>query len=148
MAFTLTSSAFAEGAPIPAQFTCEGRDTPPPLHVTDPPGGTASYALIMDDPDAPRGTFTHWLAFDVPAGEHDLDTAAGRTLPNDFGRQGYGGPCPPPGHGPHRYFFRLYAVDVRSLGVRGGGRTALEAALEGHTLGQAQLMGRYERAKR
>ena len=76
MAFTLTSPAFTDGAAIPAQFTCEGSDVPPPLHVSDPPGRTASYAVIMDDPDAPRGTFTHWLVYDIPSGGQDLDTAA------------------------------------------------------------------------
>ena len=148
MAFTLTSPAFTDGASIPAQFTCEGSDVPPPLQVGDPPNRTASYAVIMDDPDAPRGTFTHWLVYDIPSGGQDLDTAAGRPLQNDFGRQAYGGPCPPPGHGPHRYFFKLYALDVPSLAVRGRGRRELEAALKGHTLGEVGLMGRYERTKR
>jgi Raf kinase inhibitor-like YbhB/YbcL family protein len=104
MAFTLTSPAFADGASIPAQFTCEGSDVPPPLQVRDPPDRIASYAVIMDDPDAPRGTFTHWLAYDIPPGDDELGIAAAKTLQNDFGRQGYGGPCPPPSHGPHRYF--------------------------------------------
>jgi Raf kinase inhibitor-like YbhB/YbcL family protein len=148
MAFTLTSPTFTDGAPIPAQFTCEGKDVPPPLQVAEPPVRTASFALIMDDPDAPRGTFTHWLVYDIPPGGQDLDTAAAKTLQNDFGRQGYGGPCPPPGHGPHRYFFRLYALDVPSLEVGGRGRSELEAALKDHTLAEAHLMGRYERARR
>ena len=145
---TVSSPAFRNGQPIPARFTCEGEDVPPPLRASDPPDRTASYAVIMNDPDAPRGTFTHWLAYDIPAGGSELETAAARTLPNDFGRQGYGGPCPPPGHGPHRYVFRLYALDVPSLGVRGRGRGALEAALKAHTLAEAHLMGRYERARR
>ena len=148
MAFTLTSPAFTDGASIPAQFTCEGSDVPPPLQVSDPPDRTASYAVIMDDPDAPRGTFTHWLAYDIPPGGDELGIAAAKTLQNDFGRQGYGGPCPPPSHGPHRYFFRLYALDVPSLAVRGRGRGALEAALKLHTLGETHLMGRYERVRR
>lgn len=148
MAFTLTSPAFTDGASIPAQFTCEGSDVPPPLQVSDPPDRTASYAVIMDDPDAPRGTFAHWLAYDIPPGGDELGIAAAKTLQNDFGRQGYGGPCPPPGHGPHRYFFRLYALDVPSLAVRGRGRGALEAALKPHTLGETHLMGRYERVRR
>jgi Raf kinase inhibitor-like YbhB/YbcL family protein len=148
MAFTLTSPAFTDGASIPAQFTCEGSDVPPPLQVSDPPDRTASYAVIMDDPDAPRGTFTHWLAYDIPPGGDELGIAAAKTLQNDFGRQGYGGPCPPPSHGPHRYFFRLYALDVPSLAVRGRGRGALEAALKPHTLGETHLMGRYERVRR
>jgi Raf kinase inhibitor-like YbhB/YbcL family protein len=148
MALTLTSPAFTDGASIPAQFTCEGSEVPPPLQVSDPPDRTASYAVIMDDPDAPRGTFTHWLAYDIPPGGDELGIAAAKTLQNDFGRQGYGGPCPPPSHGPHRYFFRLYALDVPSLAVRGRGRGALEAALKPHTLGETHLMGRYERVRR
>ena len=102
----------------------------------------------MDDPDAPRGTFTHWLVYDIPPGGDELGIAAAKTLQNDFGRQGYGGPCPPPGHGPHRYVFRLYALDVPSLAVRGRGPGALETALKPHTLGETHLMGRYERVRR
>ena len=142
MAFALTSPAFADGQPIPQQFTCDGVDGPPPLHVTDPPEGTRSFAVIMDDPDAPRGTFTHWLAYDVPADGPELKATAGKTLANDFGRSGYGGPCPPHGHGSHRYHFTVYALDVPSLDVPGATRDDLEAAIEEHTL----AMGRYERA--
>ena len=148
MAFTLTSPAFTDGGTIPRRFTCDGSDAPPTLVVSDPPPGTRSFALIMDDPDAPRGTFTHWLACDIPVGAPELNTSAGRTLANGFGRQGYGGPCPPPGHGVHRYVFTVYALDVAALDVRGTARKDLEAALKGHTLGEARLMGRYERAKR
>lgn len=100
----------------------------------------------MDDPDAPRGTFTHWLAFDIPAGG-PFDAARGKTLRNDFGRGGYGGPCPPPGHGPHRYHFTVYAVDLPSLAVNGKKRQDLELALQAHTLGTAKLTGRYERKR-
>lgn len=147
MAFTVTSPAFAEGQPVPEQFTCDGTDAPPPLAVVEPPKGTRSFAVIMDDPDAPKGTFTHWLAYDIPADGHALRAAAAKTLTNDFGRRGYGGPCPPPGHGPHRYTFTVYAVDVPSLEVRGRGRKDLEVALEGHTLAQATLTGRYARGR-
>ena len=147
MAFTVTSPAFAEGQPIPRQFTCDGDDVPPALSVSDPPQGPRSFAIIMDDPDAPRGTFTHWLAYDIPADGNVLHTAKAKTLKNDFGRTGYGGPCPPPGHGPHRYFFTVYALDVPSLELRGRSRADLEAALEEHTLATARLMGRYERSK-
>lgn len=147
MAFAVTSPAFADGNPVPAQFTCDGNDAPPPLVVSDPPEGTRSFALIMDDPDAPTGTFTHWLAYDIPADKTELKTTAGKTLRNSFGRQGYGGPCPPPGHGAHRYYFTVYAVDVPSLDVRGEGRDDLEAALKRHTLAKARLTGKYERAK-
>jgi hypothetical protein len=147
MAFTVTSSAFADGQQVPKQFTCDGDDVPPPLTVREPPKGTKSLAIIADDPDAPKGTFTHWLAYDIPADGNVLRVTAGKTLKNDFGRKGYGGPCPPKGHGPHRYYFTVYAVDVETLDVPGDSRDDLEAALKAHTLGQARLMGRYERTK-
>jgi Raf kinase inhibitor-like YbhB/YbcL family protein len=147
MAFTVTSPAFADGQPVPREFTCDGNDAPPAMTVSDPPQGTKSFAVIMDDPDAPKGTFTHWLAYDVPADGSALRGTAGKTLKNDFGRKGYGGPCPPPGHGPHRYYFTVYAVDVTALDVPGGSRNDLEAALEGHTLAKARFMGRYERTR-
>ena len=148
MAFMVTSSAFAEGQTVPKQFTCDGDDALPPITVNDPPEGTKSYAVVADDPDAPRGTFTHWLAYDIPAEGNTLRAAAGKTLTNDFGRKGYGGPCPPAGHGKHRYYFTVYAVDASALEVQGGGRADLEAALKDHTLAKARLMGLYERAKR
>lgn len=147
MAFTITSPAFADGQPVPTQFTCDGNDAPPPITVSDAPKGTESFAVIMDDPDAPKGTFTHWLAYDIPTDGNALRATAGKTLPNSFGREGYGGPCPPPGHGSHRYYFRVYAVDVKALEVPGDGRDDLEAALKGHTLAKAGFMGRYERAR-
>ena len=147
MSFTVTSPAFANGEPVPKQFTCDGNDVPPPITVDKPPKGTRSYAVIVDDPDAPHGTFTHWLTYDIPADGHALRATAGKALKNDFGRKGYGGPCPPSGHGAHRYYFTVYAVDVPSLDVHGDGRDELEAALKAHTLGTARLMGRYERAR-
>jgi Raf kinase inhibitor-like YbhB/YbcL family protein len=147
MAFTVTSPAFSDGQPVPREFTCDGKDVPPAISVSDPPQGTQSFAVIMDDPDAPKGTFTHWLAYDVPADGSALRATAGKTLKNDFGRKGYGGPCPPPSHGPHRYYFTVYAVDVPALDVSGGSRGHLEAALEAHTLATARFMGRYERTR-
>jgi Raf kinase inhibitor-like YbhB/YbcL family protein len=147
MAFTVTSPAFADGQPVPKEFTCDGNDAPPAMTVADPPQGTKSFAVIVDDPDAPKGTFTHWLAYDVPTDGNTLRGTAGKTLKNDFGRKGYGGPCPPPGHDAHRYYFTVYAVDVPALDVAGGRRDDLEAALEGHTLAKARFMGRYERTR-
>jgi len=147
MAFTATTPAFADGQPVPKQFTCDGNDVPPPITVSDPPDGTKSFAVVMDDPDAPKGTFTHWLAYDLPADGNALRTTAGETLENDFGRRGYGGPCPPPGHGAHRYYFTVYAVDVPALDVPGKSRDDLEAALTDHALANARFMGRYERAR-
>jgi Raf kinase inhibitor-like YbhB/YbcL family protein len=147
MGFTVTSPAFADGQSVPKQFTCDGNDVPPEMIVSEPPEGTKSFAIIMDDSDAPTGTFTHWLAYDIPSDRNALRDTAGKTLKNDFGRPGYGGPCPPPGHGSHRYCFTVYAVDVPSLDVRGRSRSDLEAVLEAHTLGKARFTGRYERAR-
>jgi hypothetical protein len=146
MAFALSSSAFGDGETIPTRYTCDDDDVPPPLTWTDPPDGTRSFALIMDDPDAPNGTFTHWLLFDIPARTTELPgESTSKTLRNDFGRSGYGGPCPPRGHGQHRYFFTLYAVSVPSLELHGENRKALNEALRTHTLAIARLTGRYER---
>lgn len=146
MPFTLRSTAFHDGGMIPREFTCDGGDRTPALTWAEAPDGTRSFVLIMDDPDAPGGTFTHWLAYDIPASATEIaDRPPGKTLPNDFGRAGYGGPCPPRGHGPHRYFFTLHAVDVPTLTVQGNTRAALERALDGHSLGAARLMGRFER---
>ena len=148
MAFTLTSSAFGDGDVIPTECTCDGANTPPPLAWSGAPGETESFALIMDDPDAPGGTFTHWLLYDLSpqTARFDASTAtSAKTLRNDFGRAGYGGPCPPRGHGAHRYRFTLHALDVPSLAVRGRNRSALDKAIEGHSLAQATLTGRYER---
>jgi len=112
------------------------------------PEGTASFALVVDDPDAPRGTFVHWLLWGVPGAARGLDEGAsvGVTGRNDVGRTGYGGPCPPKGHGSHHYRFRLYALDVPSLGVaEGGSRDGLERAIEGHVLDESLLVGLYAR---
>jgi Raf kinase inhibitor-like YbhB/YbcL family protein len=143
--FTVTSPSFKDGEEIPVEHTCDGADKAPALEVSDLPEGTRSFALIMDDPDAPKGTFTHWLVYDIPADGGRLDVGSGMSLKNSFGRAGYGGPCPPPGHGSHRYYFNVYAVDVPSLGVKGDSRQGLEEALQTHTLATAKLMGRYER---
>ena len=148
MAFTVTSPAFEDGDAVPAQFTCDGSNVAPPLNVSEPPDGTRSFALIVDDPDAPRGTFTHWIAYDVPANGGDLQATRGKTLQNSFGDSGYGGPCPPPGDGTHHYNFTVYAVDVPSLGLRGDSRQALEEALQTHTLATARLTGEYKRGSR
>ena len=149
MAFTLRSSAFANGETIPLRFTCDGDDLAPPLAWTEPPEGTRSFALVMDDPDAPRGTFTHWLVYDIPGASTELrEPSDGKALPNDFGRAAYGGPCPPPGHGAHRYVFTLHALDVPALDLHGRTRAALERSVHAHTLATARLTGRYERKKK
>ena len=147
--FTLSSPDFADGAPIPTAFTCEGNDKQPTLRWMHRPEGTKSFALIVDDPDAPDGVFTHWVKFNISSDVDQLDAGAavGVDGKNDFQADGYGGPCPPPNHGPHRYYFRLYALDVPSLDVsRGAPRQAVEKAMDGHILGTAQLMGTFERS--
>jgi Raf kinase inhibitor-like YbhB/YbcL family protein len=147
VAFELQSTAFRDGEAIPRRHTCEGEDVSPLLSWSDLPEGTRSLALAVDDPDAPGGAFTHWLAWDIDpaAGELGEGTAAPSEGQNDFGQIGYRGPCPPPGHGPHRYFLRLYALD-EPLGVQpGAGKTEFERALDGRSLATAQLMGTYER---
>jgi Raf kinase inhibitor-like YbhB/YbcL family protein len=141
----LTSPAFADGEEIPPEYTCDGADGSPELAIAEIPAGTASLALIMDDPDAPRGTWDHWVAYDIepvtsiPA---DVETLGTGGL-NSWGRTGYGGPCPP--SGTHHYNFRLYALDS-SLGLPAGlTKDALLAAMEGHVLAVAHLTGLYGR---
>jgi Raf kinase inhibitor-like YbhB/YbcL family protein len=153
MAFTIRSSAFEQGGRIPAAYTCDGRDVSPPLRWDNVPEGTQSFALICDDPDAPMGTWVHWVIYGIPAGVRQLpegvpsrDKLGDGTLQgrNDFGRTGYGGPCPPRGK-PHRYFFRLYALsESPSLGP-GITKAALLKAIEGRILAQAELQGLYGR---
>lgn len=150
MALTITSTAFAQGQPIPAKYTCDGRDISPPLHWSDVPAGTQSFALIMDDPDAPAGTWVHWVLFNLPANLYDLPEKA--TPPqgslegkNSWGRLGYGGPCPP--RGSHRYFFKLYTLDTILNVASGASKEQLLKAMDGHTLAQAELMGTYSRKR-
>ena len=151
MALKLVIGAFPDGGMIPVVHTCEGADLSPSLEWSGQPGDSKSFALIVDDPDAPAGTWNHWLLWDIPASVGALRQGAkagslGVSGTNDFGKPGYGGPCPPKGHGPHRYFFRLYALDVASLNLRPGARRKdLDRALHGHVLAETQYMGRYER---
>jgi hypothetical protein len=149
MAFRLFSSAFAQGASIPELHSCQGADISPSLEWMAEPPGTRGYALMVEDPDAPGGVWTHWLLYDIPPGTHTLSQGSrgvGIAGVNDFGKPGYGGPCPPKGHGPHRYFFKLYALDVPTLGLPAGVKAGeLARALKGHTLAEAHYMGRFER---
>jgi Raf kinase inhibitor-like YbhB/YbcL family protein len=157
MAFTLTSTAFREGAGIPVKYTCDGDDVSPPLAWSGAPARTASFALIADDPDAPAGTWVHWVLYNLPANAaalpenvaqvETLDLGGARQGRNDFRHPGYGGPCPPPGPA-HRYFFKLYALDTVLQLRPAPQKKDLEQAMEGHTLGMAQLMGTYARKKR
>jgi len=151
MGMKLNIPAFADGATIPRLLTCDGADLSPSIEWTGESPNTRSLALIVEDPDAPGGVWTHWMLYDIPPGVRSLPQGykAAKTVlsgKNDFGRAGYGGPCPPKGHGPHRYIFRLFALDVESLGLRAGAeRRELERAMRGHVIGEAQYMGRYER---
>lgn len=149
---TLTSPAFDEGATIPARYTCDGEDISPPLSWRDPPPGTASFALVVDDPDAGAATWIHWVLYDLPAETRQLPAGVppeGR-LPsgaaqgqNSWPRVGYGGPCPP--SGTHRYYFSLYALDTVLGADSGLTQRELLQGMEGHLLAQAQLMGTYAR---
>jgi len=142
----VTSSAFQQGGNIPSKFTCDGADTSPPLQITGVPSEAKSLVLISDDPDAPSGLFTHWVVWNIPP--HTSSIAEG-SVPNavqgtnDFGKSGYGGPCPP--SGTHRYYFKLFALD-HELDLRSGAkRNQLDAAMKGHVIAQGELMGRYSR---
>jgi len=151
VAFKVIAEGFTEKANIPDRFTCDGENTAPVLRWAGEPSGTRSFALIMDDPDAPGGTWNHWLLWDIPASVHSLPDGSAKTSQgtpgtNDFGKRGYGGPCPPRGGGWHRYFFRLFALDTPSLGLpEGAKRAALERALKKHVVAEASYMGLYER---
>lgn len=153
MSFALESPEWKMGDNIPRQFTCDGQDVSPPLRWDAPPAGTESLSLILEDPDAPGGTFTHWVLYDLPPSARELpeevpqrsDLPGGaRQGRNSFGKIGYGGPCPPPGRA-HRYYFRIYALD-RKIGLGAGASHAeLDQAMRGHILAQTQYMGRYKR---
>jgi Raf kinase inhibitor-like YbhB/YbcL family protein len=145
--FSLTSSAFADEGTIPRRHTCDGEDRSPPLSWSPPPTGTRSLALILDDPDAPGGRFIHWLAWAITPDTGGL--AEGEAAPlegrNDFGTVGYRGPCPPRGHGPHRYRFRLHALAEELRLPSGAGARELEQALTAKDLAVAELVGTYQR---
>lgn len=145
----LSSSAFQPRERIPAKYTGEGDDLSPPLSWSEVPEGTQEFALICDDPDAPRPTpWVHWLLYKIPPDRHGLDEGesdGGIEGKNDFGLAGYGGPMPPPGHGPHRYRFTLYALDAPVKVSPGATKDELRDGIKGHILDQAQLVGTYER---
>ena len=152
MEIKVTSTAFDDGGLIPAKYTCDGADISPPLQWEAVPEGARSIALICDDPDAPVGTFVHWVLFNLPAETRELaeNIPPDRTLPNgakqgtsDFGRIGYGGPCPP--SGTHRYFFKIYALDTQIDLADGADKSQLLRAMEAHILAQGQLIGKYKR---
>ncbi len=153
MTIQLVSSAFTEGSPIPVKYTCDGRDVSPPLKWSGAPQNAKSFALIADDPDAPVGTWVHWVLYNLPATAAELpegvpttDTLSSGAVQgrNDFRRIGYGGPCPPRGS-PHRYFFKIYALDTMLSLKPGATKQELLKVMQGHILAEGQLMGRYSR---
>lgn len=150
----LKSSAFGSGSPIPSQYTCDGADISPPLAWSDPPLKTGSFVVIAEDPDAPVGTWTHWVLFNIPAGARGLAEGLPKTpsLPdgsrygeNSWGRADYGGPCPP--GGTHRYFFKLYALDGMLDLSAGATKDQVTQAMQGHVLAKAEEMGVFSRSR-
>jgi Raf kinase inhibitor-like YbhB/YbcL family protein len=154
MPLMLTSPAIVSGGEIPAQYTCDGTDISPPLTWSGVPNGAQSLVLVVEDPDAPSGTFRHWAVFDIPAGARGLDAGYSAARPatgfhearNDFGKPGYGGPCPPKGHGLHHYHFRLFAISRPTLDLNPPA-TALSVltAAQPYVIERAELVGTYRR---
>lgn len=142
----IISSAFENGKSIPKKYTCSGTDVSPPLTFSDIPSGTKSLALIVDDPDAPMGTFVHWVAWNIGPDVKELaeGTAVSHQGKNGFADTKYRGPCPPPGK-PHRYYFKLYALDTLLSLSDGAQKSELLSAMEGHIIGKAELMGTFQR---
>lgn len=149
---TLSSTAFAHGESIPAEYSCDGQDVSPPLQWSDPPQAAQSFVLIADDPDAPGGTWVHWVVYNLPAGARSLPGSippeaefadGGQHGQNSWGRLAYGGPCPP--GGTHRYFFKLYALDTTLELEPGASKEQVLQAMEGHVLAQGELMGTFSR---
>jgi Raf kinase inhibitor-like YbhB/YbcL family protein len=144
--FKLSSPAFQDSGLIPQKFTCQGENVSPELNWSEAPTNAMSFALIMEDPDAPGGTFTHWVLFDIPAATKQLaegQPPIGTSGNNGLSQTGYMGPCPPSGI--HRYYFRLYALDVPSLNLKAGAsRSEVETTMKNHVIGAADAMGRYE----
>ena len=144
----LRSSGFSHGAVIPRHFTCDGDDLSPPLAWSGVPAGTRSFAIVCRDPDAPSGTWYHWAIFDISTATHELGegrdphNAPHREAINDFGKRGWGGPCPPRGHGAHHYHFKIYALDIERLDLPTNARCRdVEKAAAGHALAEAELIG-------
>lgn len=153
MSFVLETKAFPKGGEIPGKYTCSGEDVSPALSWSGAPQETKSFALIVEDPDAPSGTFTHWIVYDLPATTHQLPenvsktddlSGGGRQGRNDFRRVGYGGPCPPPGRS-HRYFFKLYALNAALNLPAGTSKQDVESAMRGRIIAQAELVGKFAR---
>jgi Raf kinase inhibitor-like YbhB/YbcL family protein len=147
MSLTLTSDAFANGQSIPAKYSCVGKNISPALAWDEPPAGTKSFALIVDDPDAPMGTWVHWVLFNIPAGtgslQENTDSGAMSAGKNSSGNTRYDGPCPP--SGTHRYFFKLYALDATLSLSPGATKEQVLKEMEGHILAQGELMGTFSK---
>jgi Raf kinase inhibitor-like YbhB/YbcL family protein len=149
----ITSAAFADGSSIPKRYTADGDDISPPLTWTRGPGATMSFALLCEDPDAPSGTFVHWLLWDIKPDQLELKEAVPATADayglrqgeNGFGRTGWGGPSPPRGNAPHRYVFRIYALDTKLDLLPGAARVDFDRAISGHVLAEGTLIGMYGR---
>ncbi|MCL7414740.1 MAG: YbhB/YbcL family Raf kinase inhibitor-like protein [ANME-2 cluster archaeon] len=150
---SISSAAFENGSTMPVEYTCDGADHSPALAWKGLPDGTRSITLIMDDPDAPGRTFVHWVIYNLPADSTELTTAVPRNKSlddsslqgkNDFGKIGYNGPCPPPGK-PHRYFFKVYALDTVLDLKSGASKSQVEAAMSGHILAQGEMIGKFGR---
>lgn len=153
MAFSITSPSFTNGGDIAKKFTCDGADISPQLTWNEPPAGTKTFALLVDDPDAPAGNWNHWTMWNLPSSLRGLPEGVGKDAQlsdsseqgeNDFGKTGYNGPCPPKGK-PHRYYFKLFALGTNLELKAGAKKKGLEAAMEGHILAQAEWMGKYGR---
>ncbi len=147
MSFNLKSPAFADGQPIPAKYTADGADVSPPLEWSQPPGGAKSFILVVEDPDAPAGTFRHWGVYNLKGNRLSEGAAPAKSAAtNDFGEAGYRGPSPPKGHGTHHYHFKLAALDVDVLKVSPSTKVAdLWPAAKSHIIGEAELVGTYAR---
>ena len=159
MALRITSPAFSEGGPIPSKYTCEGQDLSPPLAWSGAPPNTKSFALIVDDPDAPdpakpQRVYVHWVVYNIPGNVAALpENASKKDLPkgavqgkNDWGKAEFGGPCPPIGR--HRYFHKLYALDTELTGLSSPTKTEVERAMKGHVVASAELLGTYQKTKK
>ncbi|MGZ2412231.1 Raf kinase inhibitor-like YbhB/YbcL family protein [Sphingomonas sp. F9_3S_D5_B_2] len=145
---TLTSDAFKDGQPIPQVYSCDGANHSPAITWSDPPAATKSFALVIDDPDAPRGTFRHWGVYDIPATARGIAAGdrVGTEVHNDKGTIGYTGPCPPKGNGVHHYHFKLFALDVDKLGLGHDAKIVdVETAAAAHAIAQGELIGTFQR---
>lgn len=145
---SLSSGDIAEGGPIPVAHTCDGAGRSPALNWAEPPAGTGSFALVVDDPDAPGGLFRHWGVYDIPPSARSISggQTLGKQAVNDFGKPGYGGPCPPQGHDPHHYHFKLFALDTDALNLGESPKVAdLESEARKHAIAQGELIATYER---